>query len=71
MMTYIARSKTIGRVDIDLLSQYKTEVDYWKSVLKRIGAVIKFWHQEDLHFVVIMKSLDLKTTEIIWDVWSY
>lgn len=28
MMTYIARSKTVGRVDIDLLSPYKTEVDY-------------------------------------------
>ncbi|XP_046737114.1 zinc finger MYM-type protein 1-like [Diprion similis] len=50
MMTYIARSKIIGRVDVDLLSQYKTEVDYWKSVLKRIVAVIKFLASRGLAF---------------------
>lgn len=42
MMTYLARSKAVGRVDRDLLSQRKKEVNYWRNVLKRIVAVIKF-----------------------------
>lgn len=49
-MTYIARSKIVGRMDIDLLSQYKTEIDYWKSVLKRIVAVVKFLGSRRLAF---------------------
>lgn len=50
MMIYIARSKTVGRVDIDLLSPYKTEIDYWKSVLKKIVAVVKFLASRGLAF---------------------
>lgn len=50
MMTYLARSKTTGRVDTDLLSQYTREVDYWKKVLKRIVAVVKFLASRGLPF---------------------
>lgn len=50
VMIYIARSKTVGMVDIDLISLYKTQVDYWKNVLKRIVAVIKFLASRELAF---------------------
>lgn len=35
MMNYLARSKTIGRAETDLLSQYKREVDYRKKCYKQ------------------------------------
>lgn len=50
MMTYLARSKAVGRVDIDLLSQHQKEVDYWRNVLKRIVAVVKFLASRGLPF---------------------
>lgn len=50
MMTYLARCKSTGRVDVDLLSQYTKEVDYWKNVLKRIVAVVTFLASRGLPF---------------------
>lgn len=50
MMTYLTRSKAVGRVDTDLLSQYQKEVDYWRNVLKRIVSVIKFLASRGLAF---------------------
>lgn len=50
MMTYLARSKTVGRVDTDLLSQHQKEVEYWRNVLKRIVAVIRFLASRGLPF---------------------
>lgn len=50
MMTYLARSKAVGRVDIELLSQHQKEVDYWRNVLKRIVAVVKFLASRGLPF---------------------
>ncbi|XP_067625649.1 zinc finger MYM-type protein 5-like [Eurosta solidaginis] len=50
MITYLARSKAVGRVDIDLISQHQKEVDYWKNVLKRIVAVVKFLTSRGLPF---------------------
>jgi len=50
MMTYLARSKAVGRVDTDLLSQRKKEVNYWRNVLERIVAVIKFLASRGLPF---------------------
>ncbi|GBP81137.1 hypothetical protein EVAR_88235_1 [Eumeta japonica] len=50
MMTYLARSKAVGRVDMDLLSQHQKEVDYWRNVLKRIVAVVKFLASRGLPF---------------------
>lgn len=56
MMTYLARSKAVGRVDIELLSQHQKEVDYWRNVLKRFVAVVKFLAREGFHFAATMKS---------------
>ncbi|KAL4098169.1 hypothetical protein QTP88_022819 [Uroleucon formosanum] len=50
MMTYLARSKAVGRVDKDLLSQRKKEMNYWRNVLERIVAVIKFLASRGLPF---------------------
>ncbi|GBP36670.1 hypothetical protein EVAR_35256_1 [Eumeta japonica] len=50
LMTYLARSKAVGRVDMDLLSQHQKEVDYWRNVLKRIVAVVKFLASRGLPF---------------------
>lgn len=50
MMNYVARSKTTGRVDSGLLSQYNAQVNYWKNVLKRIVAVVKFLASRGLGF---------------------
>lgn len=50
MMTYLARSKAVGRVDVDLLSQHQKEVNYWRNVLKRIVAVVKFLASRGLPF---------------------
>lgn len=49
-MTYLARSKVVGRVDTDLLSQHKKEVDYWRNVLERIVAVVQFLASRGLPF---------------------
>ncbi|KAF0694952.1 zinc finger MYM-type protein 1-like [Aphis craccivora] len=59
-MEYVSRSKTIDRVEKGLISQYNAEINYWKNVLKRIVAVVKFLASEVLDFVVMMKSWDLK-----------
>jgi len=64
-MEYVSRSKTIDRVEKGLISQYNAEINYWKNVLKRIVAVVKFLASEVLDFVVIMKSWDLKIMVII------
>lgn len=50
MMSYLARSQTVGRIDTELLSQYQKEVDYWRNVLKRIVAVVKFLSSRGLSF---------------------
>lgn len=50
MMTYLARSKAVGRVDIELLSQHQKEVGYWRNVLQRIVAVVKFLASRGLPF---------------------
>lgn len=50
MINYVARMKTTGRIDSELLSQYNTEVNYWKNVLKRIVAVVKFLASRGLAF---------------------
>jgi len=50
MMKYVSRSKTIARVDNGLISQYNAEINYWKNVLKRIVAVVKFLASRGLGF---------------------
>lgn len=50
MMNYVARMKTAGRIDSELLSQYNTEINYWKNVLRRIVAVVKFLASRGLAF---------------------
>lgn len=42
MLSYVARSETASQVDDALLSQYNPEVNYWKNILHRIVAVVKF-----------------------------
>lgn len=50
MMKYVSRSKTMARVDSLLISQYNTEINYWRNVLKRIVAVVKFLASRGLGF---------------------
>lgn len=50
MMKYVSRSKIIARVDNGLISQYNTEINYWKNVLKRIVAMVKFLASRGLGF---------------------
>ncbi|XP_050064849.1 uncharacterized protein LOC126553777 [Aphis gossypii] len=50
MMTYLARSKVVSRVDTDLLSQRNKEVNYRRNVLERIVAIIKFLASRGLPF---------------------
>jgi len=51
MIKYVSRSKTtIARVDKGLISQYNAEINYWKNVLKRIVAVVKFLASRGLGF---------------------
>jgi hypothetical protein len=42
MMTYYSRLKVSGRADTQLAIQFNNDRQYWKEVLKRIIAVIKF-----------------------------
>lgn len=42
MVAYCSRSKTLGRIDTQLVTQFNNERQYWKEVLKRVTAVIKF-----------------------------
>jgi hypothetical protein len=42
MMTYYSRLKVSGRADTQLAIQFNNDLLYWKEVLKRIIAVIKF-----------------------------
>jgi hypothetical protein len=42
MMTYYSHLKVSGRVDTQLAIQFNSDHQYWKEVLKRIIAVIKF-----------------------------
>lgn len=50
MMNYVTRMKITGRIDSELLSQYNTEISYWKNVLRRIVAVVKFLASRGLAF---------------------
>lgn len=50
MITLITRSKNLGRLDTDLISQYESEVNYWKEVLRRVVAAIKFLSSRGLAF---------------------
>lgn len=49
MMKYVARMKTTGRIDTELLSQNNTVINYWKNV-QRIVAVVKFLASRGLAF---------------------
>lgn len=49
IMTYLGRSKAVGRVDTDSLSQRKKEVNYWRNVLEQV-TVIKFLASRGLQF---------------------
>jgi hypothetical protein len=42
MMTYYSRLKVSGRADTQLAIQFSNDHQYWKEVLKRIIAVIRF-----------------------------
>ena len=42
MVSLVMRGKTEGRIDTDLVKQYKSTIEYWKAVLQRILDVIKF-----------------------------
>jgi hypothetical protein len=50
MMKYVSRSKTFAGMDNGLISQYNAEINYWKSVLKRIVAVVKFLVLKEIGF---------------------
>lgn len=50
MMNYVTRMKTTGRIDSGLLSQYNTEISYWKNILRRIVAVVVFLASKGLAF---------------------
>lgn len=47
---YIIRQKNVGCVDSCLDSQYLSEQEYWRNVLKRIVAVIRFLASRGLAF---------------------
>lgn len=48
--SFSQRSVVAGRIDCNLINQFKTECDYWKKVLYRIVTVIKFISQRGLAF---------------------
>ncbi|KAL6480194.1 hypothetical protein MHYP_G00112270 [Metynnis hypsauchen] len=50
MLALHSRSKNTGRVDSDLVKQIDAERQYWREVLKRVVAIIKFLGERGLAF---------------------
>jgi len=50
VITFFVRTKNNGRIDQEISFQINLEVSYWKEVLKRIVAVIKFLSSAGLAF---------------------
>jgi len=50
VMTFSVRTKNNGRIDQEISYQINLEVSYWKEVLRRIVAVIKFLSSRGLAF---------------------
>jgi len=50
VMTFSVRTKNNGRIDQEISYQINLEVNYWKEVLKRIVAVIKFLSSRGIAF---------------------
>ncbi|XP_048514985.1 zinc finger MYM-type protein 1-like [Athalia rosae] len=48
--TFVTRSSAVGRIDTDLEHQYQNEKKYWREVLKRIIATIKYLAKHGLAF---------------------
>lgn len=48
--SFSQRSAIIGRIDCSLVEQHKAEGNYWKQVLYRVVAVVKFISQRGLPF---------------------
>lgn len=49
-LTYTRRGHIASRIDRALVNQYNCEVQYWKDILKRIVAVVKFLTSRGLAF---------------------
>jgi hypothetical protein len=50
MFVYIERSKERGCIDTDLVKQLRAEQQYWREVLKRVVAAVKFLSSRGLSF---------------------
>ena len=50
MLTYAIRHKESGRVDTELFKQFESERVYWRQVLQRVVAVVKFLASRGLPF---------------------
>lgn len=55
---YSNRSVELKRIDCQLVKEYKTEVQYWRNILKRTIAVIQFISQRGLAFFRDNEILD-------------
>ena len=42
MLTWVSRQRTSGIIDSQLSNQFESERQYWRNVLRRVVAVIKF-----------------------------
>ena len=51
-LTWLARTQVLG-IDAELLDQFRDEASYWREVLMRIVAVIKFLSERGLAFRAI------------------
>lgn len=40
IIDFINRSKELGKIDHDLASQVKFEINYWRNALKRVAAIV-------------------------------
>jgi hypothetical protein len=50
MLIYCSRHKTAGRLDSALAIQFETEQNYWRNVLQRVVAVVRFLCARGLPF---------------------
>ena len=50
MFIYTERVRESGHIDTELVKQLKVEQQYWRDVLKRVVAVVKFLSSRGLSF---------------------
>lgn len=49
--TFVIRSRTSGRIDIELIKTHENQKNYWRDVLKRVVSTIKFLTKHGLAFL--------------------